>query len=71
MIQGMNAKTGKKISEVDHLKQSLIDIMTTPIGSRVMNRNYGSTLHLYYDKPMDDYNKAQIQAVILNAITTF
>ena len=66
---GMNAQTGASISGIDHLKQSIINIITTPIGSRVMNRNYGSTLHLFYDQPMDDYHLAQIQAAIINALS--
>ena len=65
---GMNAKTGGKLSGIDHLKQSMMNIITTPIGSRVMRRNYGSTLHLFYDTPMDDFHLAQIQAAIINAL---
>ena len=41
---GMNAKTGKALSGVDHLKQSIQDIVTTPLGSRVMRRDYGCGL---------------------------
>jgi phage baseplate assembly protein W len=66
---GMNAQRGTSLSWVEHLKQSIINIITTPIGSRVMNRNYGSTLHLFYDQPMDGYHLAQIQAAIINALS--
>lgn len=66
---GMNAQTGTSMSGIEHLKQSIINIITTPIGSRVMNRNYGSTLHLFYDQPMDAYHLAQIQAAIINALS--
>ena len=40
-MQGINNVTGKKLSGVEHLKQSVTDILTTPIGSRVMRRDYG------------------------------
>ncbi len=65
---GMNAQTGQKLTGVAHLKQSIFDIITTPIGSRVMRRDYGSTLHLLYDKPMDQLLLAQMQAAIINAL---
>ena len=41
-MQGMNKSTGLTASGVEHLKQSIADILTTPIGSRVMRREYGS-----------------------------
>jgi hypothetical protein len=37
-------ETRKALEGIDHLKQSIIDILTTPIGSRVMRRDYGSRL---------------------------
>ncbi len=39
-MRGMNANTGKELEGIEHLKQSIIDILTTPIGSRVMRRDY-------------------------------
>lgn len=40
-MQGINNVTGKALSGVEHLQQSITDILTTPIGSRVMRRDYG------------------------------
>ena len=37
----MNRNTGKAITGVAHLTQSVADILLTPIGSRVMRRGYG------------------------------
>jgi len=48
---GMNAKTGKSISGLAHLKQSIEDILTTPKGSRVMRRDYGCALFELVDQP--------------------
>lgn len=39
---GMNAATGRTSGGDAHLRQSIADILTTPIGSRVMRRDYGS-----------------------------
>lgn len=40
-MSGISNVTGKILSEDEHLKQSITDILTTPIGSRVMRRDYG------------------------------
>lgn len=49
---GMNSKTGKELNGLDHLKQSITDILSTPIGTRVMKRDYGSRLSDFIDAPM-------------------
>ena len=52
-MSGMNVHTGKIIiSDRAHLEQSLVDILTTPKGSRVMNRDYGSRLFELIDSPI-------------------
>ena len=38
---GMNTQNGRSLTELDHLRQSIVDILNTPIGSRVMRRDYG------------------------------
>lgn len=49
---GMSADTGTALSGRDHLAQSIRDILATPIGSRVMRREYGSNLPDLLDAPM-------------------
>ena len=47
-----------------HVKQSIIDIITTPLGSRVMRRDYGSRVFEYVDAPTNaKYNADIYQAV--------
>lgn len=41
---GMNAQTGRRITDMDHITQSITDIVTTPITTRCMRRGYGSLL---------------------------
>lgn len=49
----MNRETGEKIDdEVEHIKQSIKDILLTAKGSRVMRRTYGSNLYKLIDKPI-------------------
>lgn len=45
---------GERISERDHIRQSLEDILTTPVGSRVLARDYGSELPALVDAPIND-----------------
>lgn len=56
----MNNLTGKALSLRDHVRQSIADILTTPIGSRVCRRDYGSHLPDLIDQPL---NGAGIQAI--------
>lgn len=68
-MQGMNAKTGEIISGMDHLEQSIRDILTTPLGSRVMRRDYGSRLFDLLDRPMGPELVADLQAAVVLAIS--
>jgi phage baseplate assembly protein W len=53
MSLGMNARTGRSIEDIAHIQQSIRDILTTPIGSRLMRRDYGSLLSELIDQPLN------------------
>lgn len=65
---GMNKQTGRRISEVEHLRQSINDILTTPIGSVVMNREYGSLLPELIDHPTNGANTLRMMSATVMAI---
>ncbi|ODS22673.1 hypothetical protein AB835_12830 [Candidatus Endobugula sertula] len=67
-MQGMNAETGKALNGIEHLKQSIHDILSTPVGTRVMRRSYGSRLMYLLDQPMNAYLIATIQAAVVEAL---
>ena len=50
---GMDRNTGKPLSGTDHICQSIVDILTTPLGTRVMLPEYGSKLFDLVDNPTD------------------
>ena len=52
-MKGTDSATGKYLQGIDHLRQSIRDILTTPIGSRVMRREYGSRIYELVDAPMN------------------
>lgn len=64
----MNASTGKELEGLNHLKQSIVDILTTPIGSRIMRRNYGSRLLELIDRPINRDFTLEIYAATAEAL---
>ncbi|WP_353285303.1 GPW/gp25 family protein [Wolbachia endosymbiont (group A) of Beris morrisii] len=67
-MKGMSKETGKELEGIEHLKQSIIDILTTPIGSRVMRRDYGSRLLELVDKPINRDLTLEIYAAVAEAL---
>ncbi|EMM0831552.1 GPW/gp25 family protein [Enterobacter roggenkampii] len=65
---GMNSQTGLGISEIEHIRQSVRDILVTPVGSRVMRREYGSLLSALSDQPQSEGLRLQIMAACYSAI---
>lgn len=59
-MNGMNATTGLALSGTDHLAQSIGDILTTPLGTRVMRRDYGSLLPELVDQPFNDATRLRL-----------
>ncbi|CAI2121141.1 Gene 25-like lysozyme [Serratia fonticola] len=68
MYLGMNRSNGQTISEIDHIRQSVSDILITPTGSRIMRREYGSQLSSLIDQPQNPALTLQIMAAIYGAV---
>lgn len=64
----MNRTTGKAITGLDHLRQSLGDILTTPIGSRVMRREYGSLVPELIDHPDNNASQVRLFSAVASAL---
>lgn len=67
-MNGMNATTGRAIDGTAHLAQSITDILGTPLGSRVMRRDYGSLLFDLIDQPMNAAVQMLLRAATAIAI---
>ncbi len=52
-MTGMNRHTGRAIDGDDDLAQSIADILTTLLGTRVARRDYGGLLMLLVDQPQN------------------
>ena len=70
-MRGTNAKTGKPLKGLDHLRQSVRDILLTPLGSRVMRRDYGSRLLELQDAPMNRVTLLAIYSSAVKALSTW
>lgn len=65
----MNRDTGRRIlDESDHIRQSIGDILTTPVGSRLMRREYGSLIPELIDHPGNAANRLRLMSASIMAI---
>lgn len=67
-MEGMSASTGGSLTGSDHIIQSIRDILTTPIGSRIMLRTYGSRIPSLVDDPMNDLLDVELHAATAEAL---
>lgn len=67
-MRGMNAADGTALSGLDHLRQSVRDILTTRVGTRVMRRDYGSDLPRLVDRPMNPALTLDLYAATAKAL---
>lgn len=67
-MNGMDARTGTALSGNAHLAQSIGDILATPLGSRVMRRDYGSLLFDLIDQPINGAVRMLLHAASALAI---
>ena len=67
----ISRKTGEPINELDHIFQSVEMILTTPIGTRVMRRDFGSLVPLLIDGPINPSTITAIYAAANEAIATW
>lgn len=65
---GMNASTGKALEGDAHLAQSIGDILSTPIGTRTMRRDYGSLLFELIDAPFNPATRLRLYAAVAIAL---
>lgn len=71
MSIGMNPETGLAISDLDHLRQSINQILTTAVGTRVQRRPFGSLLPELIDQPLNEATSIQLYAATATALATY
>ncbi len=69
LYSGMNNTSGKAITDIDHLRQSVRDILLTPQGSRIARREYGSLLSALIDQPQNPALRLQVMSAVYVALS--
>ena len=67
-MTGMSRISGTELGGEAHLRQSIEDILGTPIGTRVMLREYGSRLFELIDRPAGPGATVEIYAAVAEAL---
>lgn len=68
-MTGMCRYTGKALSEHQHIAQSIADILTTPVGSRLLRRSYGSLIPELLDGPLNPEMRLRVMSAAIDAVT--
>ncbi len=68
MIASFDRRTGAPLDGVAHLQQSIDDILSTPIGTRLMRRDYGSDLPDLIDQPLHGATLLRVYAAVVGAL---
>ena len=67
-LVGLDRNAGRAMTGIEHLRQSIADILTTPVGSRVMRPEYGSHLPRMVDLPVNKGWISAVQAEVARAL---
>ena len=67
-MSGMNLNTGRAVADLDHLRQSIRDILTTPIGTRLERRTYGSLVPDLIDHPDNNASQVRLFSAVASAL---
>jgi len=67
-MASVNALTGTVIDELADIRQSIATILTTPIGTRVMRRDFGSLIFDLVDGPATPKGALRLIAATADAI---
>ncbi|MEI7063997.1 GPW/gp25 family protein [Dickeya chrysanthemi] len=65
---GMNPHGTGTLTDADQLWQSVRDILTTPLASRVMRRDYGSLIPDLLDAPQNAVTRLQLMSAAVIAL---
>ena len=65
---GIDANTGRALGGLQHLGQSIGDILMTPLGTRVMRRDYGSQVPMLVDQPDNQITQLRLLSAAASAL---
>lgn len=68
-LVGMDRVTGRAITGLAWLRQIVADVLTTPVGTRVLRRDYGSSLPDLLAAPLNAAGIQRLRAATVLALT--
>lgn len=68
---GMNARTGLRIADREHLTQSIGKVLSTSIGTRLRRRPFGSLAPDLVDAPANSSTLVQLYAAAATALMSW
>lgn len=60
--------TGTLINEAEDIRQSITDIVTTPLGTRLSRRSYGCRMLDMIDQPANQANRVLLYSAVATAL---
>ena len=69
VLMSMNPDGTGQLTDTDQLWNSVRDILTTPLASRVMRRDYGSMIPDLLDEPQNEVTRLQCMSAAVIALT--
>ena len=67
-MAGIDPITGAQLDEIADIKNSIADIVKTPVGSRIMRRDYGSHCANIVDSPGNEAGALRLIAAAADGI---
>jgi Phage baseplate assembly protein W len=67
-MAGMCRHTGRLLTGWDEIKQSILMILTTAVGSRILRRAFGSGVPDILDKPMNEMTMVDVYVAVVEAL---
>ncbi|WP_186113263.1 GPW/gp25 family protein [Burkholderia gladioli] len=68
---GMDAAAGTELTGLDHLYQSIAKILTTPLGTCIQRREFGSELTDLVDAPNNGAVRTRLYAAVATALMKY
>jgi len=67
-MMAMDDETGKPIPERERIRRAIRDVVLTPVGTRLLRRDYGSDLLRLVDSPIGTSLRVSVAEAIMRAL---
>lgn len=68
MAVGLDPLSGRRVVGRAWIRAAVLDVLSTPVGTRVMRRDYGSRLFELLDQPLNPLTRQRVYAATASAL---